>query len=96
MEVGGSRHFPFTVLSPNNNLGLLGIPLCEVGAGGHDDIFAQGGVIITVANKPPLPHTGIKHKGLSGLDPTGGDLDLTSPLTCSHYSGFKRQPTCSS
>lgn len=56
MGMGGSRHFPFSVLSPNNNLGLLGIPLCDVGAGGHDDIFARGGVIITVAN------TGIKHK----------------------------------
>lgn len=55
MEMGGSRHFPFTILSPNNKLGLLGIPLCDVGAGGHDDIFAQGGVIITVANKQRRP-----------------------------------------
>lgn len=61
MEMGGSRHFPFPVLSPNNNLGLLGIPLCGVGAGGHDDIFAQGGVIITVANKQRWPSSAATH-----------------------------------
>lgn len=53
--MGGSRHFPFSVLSPNNNLILLGIPLWDVGAGGHDDIFAQGCVIITGANKQRWP-----------------------------------------
>lgn len=62
--MAGSRHFPSTALSLNNNLGLLGISLCDVGTGGHDDIFAQEGVIITVANKqgPSPPHTGINHK----------------------------------
>lgn len=59
--MGGSCHLPFTVLPPNNNLGLLGIPLCDVGAGGHDDIFAQGGVIITVANEQRWPSSAATH-----------------------------------
>lgn len=34
------HNFPSTVLNLDNNLGLLGISLCDVGTGGHDDIFA--------------------------------------------------------
>lgn len=35
-----NHSFPLTLLFLNNNLGLLGIFLCDVGTGGHDDIFA--------------------------------------------------------
>lgn len=39
-KMARNHNFPLTVLFLNNNLGLLGISLRDVGTGAHDDIFA--------------------------------------------------------